>query len=184
MDELRVMDGGPTAPKGEADLIGSAGASFHASLGDGTAAVLGIAEADTTRGEGLNEAALALSIRGDRPGDPPEEYPEDGSALLEVLGDRPASLLRESPEAVCGRAGVLDEDTGVKPDDGDCGRSGVIARNEGTRLGVYGRSGRAALAGDPRTRLGVGVGLKGTFSWSSTRQGSDSLRCVSQSLQE
>lgn len=78
-EDVRTIVVGPTAPKGEAARGASAGASFHASLGE-NAAGEGACGAETARAEGLNEAAdglnvvaFALSILGDAAGEPDDE---------------------------------------------------------------------------------------------------------------
>ena len=74
-----AIGGGPTGPKGDADLGGSTGRSRQGSLGEnvGGADDSGAEDsgADVMRGEGLNVAALALSSLGEAMGEP-----EEGSA--------------------------------------------------------------------------------------------------------
>ena len=69
---VRAIDGGPTAPNGDADLGGSStGRSRQGSLGE----KVDDNDADATLGEGLKVAAFALRNLGEIIGDP-----EDGSA--------------------------------------------------------------------------------------------------------
>jgi len=80
LELVRAIGGGPTAPNGDADLGGSAGRSRHGSLGE-KADLTDSREAEGARGDGLNIAALALSILGDAIGDP-----IGGSASCDELG--------------------------------------------------------------------------------------------------
>lgn len=149
--ELVFAISGPTGPNGDADLGGSIGRSRHGSLGE----KVGRADervADAARGDGLNVAAFALSIRGDASGEP--------------CGGSASSDEFVKPEDPCERVGVCVPDR-----EGDCGRpSGVRARNEGIRVGVYGRRGAAMTEGELRAReAGVRWGAKGTCSMSSAQ---------------
>jgi hypothetical protein len=64
LDFVRIIEGGPIAPKGDAERGDSTGTSFQGSLGS----VIGM-ETGGARVEGLKVAALALSIRGDVTGE-------------------------------------------------------------------------------------------------------------------
>jgi hypothetical protein len=152
LDDVRVILGAPTAPKGEADRGGSAGTSFHGSLGEkeGGTADNG---ADTARGDGLNATALALSIRGEDTGDPDDDGPDaEGSACVDEDGERVASL-RARPDVGYIEVGVSVPDAG---NEGDCGLPrGVRARKDGRRVGVNGLCGAAVMDAADRVLVGV-----------------------------
>lgn len=93
--ELVRTIGGPTGPKGEADLGGSIGTSRQGSLGENVGSA-DVRDGDAARGDGLKVAALAFSIRGEEMGDP-----VDGSASCDELA---------KPDGPCGSVGVCEPD--------------------------------------------------------------------------
>ena len=138
------------APKGEADRGGSAGASFHKSLGENVEAVED-SEVFRAPGAGLNIVAFALSF-GDVEGEPPFSLIADGVVSLARL---------DMVRCMVGVGGP--EPLGTMGMDGDCGRpSGVRARYDGTRVGANGRNEWLELReGEARARDGVRWGAYG-----------------------